>query len=963
MGGYQTQSGEGTCNIPATLPTEVHTCPSALKSSGSSLAARASQLSHSQLILFIYTCNMAHLNAKYKINHTCEGSATTRRNSLSGRGDLLISTEHWLSKALPEDQMFTRGANNVISQHLLEYLFLGELNWDDPVLERNLFWALAPLKVSKILYSADEAGELPWDERFTNLEDVLAYIRQMVPKLPEDMQGLTTTDILASAENSSNLCTTRISAKALIGTDSTAEVAVDFKSVLADAYVDAQRNDPNGIYQSSLELALEAAGDGLSDKGIAVQAAKLTAWFRATQPETSALRMYRAWDEQDAELARRGAKGESARFLPLFEAEWDRRQRDPKGTEPVYPQIRTILVKACTGKEAARHVQVLATRARLTEGVTDATCRALCDMARGAPIAALDTAALRNASNDERCKALSDFLSSRKGQDSQAESSQVEQLLANQEFKSMVVRLESLTVVPVDYNTVVKEMAGTAIGRCYLMEGKAAAPIFKQFAAARKSTELKSALNKVLAVEDPSVQNSKSIDAIVINESVAPALLAGKYDTQRFCPWNDLCHLVISKRDGAFAADKESKTPRQSTPDGYMNTFWADYNRLELSEAIMGAAMEFIGHKGRTAGSYRSFHNGMMKRARQTENLPNDLKNKPGLIRALCLIGSNAMDYAASKDQTMLHERVEVAALPTPFFPPDSLAGLAMDTFDKDLADARREVALRDKYDQRSDDKFYGSQAQSGYVWTGNPTSWQQQGLTPWQAISWEESGEDGQYSAKKQKVERTQGSQLAKWGCHLCDHGLIFGCKFLVVLGPNVDPALLEKWSKQKECLGKMCYLRSEVRRAEWCSAQCKELHWRPDGTAEQDFVVIDLHAADNSPQHAAIATKVLAAKLAWVHVAGADNRDVIMGGVRGKSQAAPWNDGGEGTSSALVPAGLYSRTAAGRAKGGGKGGGKGKGGKGGGAGGKGGKGGRGGKGGKGGGKGGRPPFGRQRY
>ena len=104
-----------------------------LKSSPrTSLAARASQLSHSQLILPIYTCNMAHQNAKYKINHTCEGNATTRRNSLSGRGDLLMSTDHWLSKVLPEEYMFTRGANNVISQHLLEYLFLNDLNSSGP---------------------------------------------------------------------------------------------------------------------------------------------------------------------------------------------------------------------------------------------------------------------------------------------------------------------------------------------------------------------------------------------------------------------------------------------------------------------------------------------------------------------------------------------------------------------------------------------------------------------------------------------------------------------------------------------------------------------------------------------------------------------------------------------------------------------------------------------------------------
>ena len=81
-------------------------------------------------------------------------------------------------------------------------------------------------------------------------------------------------------------------------------------------------------------------------------------------------------------------------------------------------------------------------------------------------------------------------------------------------------------------------------------------------------------------------------------------------------------------------------------------------------------------------------------------------------------------------------------------------------------------------------------------------------------------------------------------------------------MLGPNGDPDLLEKWSKQKECMC-MCYLRSAgaMHRATTFASrdgrpqrpeECKGTHWRPEGTTEQDFIVVDLHAKDITPEHA---------------------------------------------------------------------------------------------------------------
>ena len=105
---------------------------------------------------------------------------------------------------------------------------------------------------------------------------------------------------------------------------------------------------------------------------------------------------------------------------------------------------------------------------------------------------------------------------------------------------------------------------------------------------------------------------------------------------------------------------------------------------------------------------------------------------------------------------------------------------------------------------------------------------------------------------------------------------------------------------------------------------------HPRPAGVAEDDIVVINLYATNNSTAHADLARKATDAKASWQHVAGPDTRDVIMGGIGGGSATqhfSPGDRGGRGGGQRHAghtggQAQLRGAIAKGRGKGKGKGG-----------------------------------------
>ena len=89
----------------------------------------------------------------------------------------------------------------------------------------------------------------------------------------------------------------------------------------------------------------------------------------------------------------------------------------------------------------------------------------------------------------------------------------------------------------------------------------------------------------------------------------------------------------------------------------------------------MTAAMGFVGHLGRSAGSYISFHDGMTSRARKVKSLPSNFLKKAGLAKKLASIGEMVMTSQASQDCVTIMEPIGIAHIRQP--PAFLLAGLS----------------------------------------------------------------------------------------------------------------------------------------------------------------------------------------------------------------------------------------------------------------------------------------------
>ena len=271
----------------------------------------------------------------------------------------------------------------------------------------------------------------------------------------------------------------------------------------------------------------------------------------------------------------------------------------------------------------------------------------------------------------------------------------------------------------------------------------------------------------------------------------------------------------------------------------------------------MTILMAFIGHSGRTAGSYVSFHAGMIRRARQVDCLPSAFQKKDGLRRMLSGIGSMVMTSAASRDATMLLEAVGISHIRAPFFPTGTIACNELTLFDKDLEEARSKARLHDDYGDNEDGNFRRKN-KSGDRHSSN---------------SWAEY----EQVLKKPRTSYA-GSKLDVFAVYLTTQGFIFGCKFLVIVTNPTVP--------EDECVACFSYASNEERRAEWCCKRGCTGHPRPAGLTEDKFHVINVYASDNSDADTKMATEVIESQGSWIHWAGPKNF-TIMGGKGGRS----WN------------------------------------------------------------------------
>jgi hypothetical protein len=823
---------------------------------------------------------------KYVISYTGGHDDDTRRATLEEAGPLTVSAEHWLVTSRPEALGRDDAGTYTYTMHHLEHVWLDVLDWPNEALERGFHWFLRPEKASRFLQEAGNNGALRW-EHFKSEEMMVVHLRECKDLLPPAMRGFTTDDMVAY-DIPSPITRVMDRVRAVMLTNEGRNTpAVDFKSMLSDAYIQERRESPDGHHQSMIDVMLDAASPAtnLGGKSLAVQASTLCRFTITSQPPRG-LRRYHPYEMQEQEIARR-ALDESGRFVPLLTAAWD---NDLDGG---YPELRATVKHPCDGETFIAYIKFLAIRAKMTEAITSTTCSALCDMLRGETLAELSTDEMQRASSKDRCSKAGDALAaaaSKPQADKLAagtDKAAAEKMRASAPFISMIASMEALISDTPDYKSVIKILAGTAVGRIYINSGTSASPVMLKFAAARHTAELDLALNAILSVDE----SGKTLGKTAVKAGMALKLIQGKFAAAELDPWTDICKPVIIFRDGNEAANIPS-TDRAS--------FWSDHTRLVLAEPILREAMHFIGYTGRAAGSFISFHAGMTKRARQVDCLPNTFLKKNGLRKMLASIGAMVMTAAAGKDGTMLREAVGVAHIRSPFFPTGSLACSELTLFDNDLAEARSKARLHDDYGDDEEGNF-----------------------RPTHDDSWR-IDQTGQ--AKRFKTPTYQGSKLDSFSVYLTKHGLLYGGKFLVII--DVSPDMIP----HDTCLGCMSYFRLEDRRAEWCSKRNCTHHRRPAQLSEDKFHIINIYAADNSAEDKAKAQEVLDAQDTWQHWGGAKNRDV-MGGKGGRStnklavEAAASRARDDSRPSEGRGKGRGRSIGKGKGKGGGKGKGKGKG------------------------------------
>ena len=716
-------------------------------------------------------------------------------------------------------------------------------------------------------------------------------------------------------------------------------MATAFKMSMVDGFVQARRVDAAGKFQATIDIILDAAGDDLEGKPLNKQVTKVAALFNQSQPPLPALRLWYGIDDYPAEIARRAAKTESERFIPLLRRAWDR------GLDAGFFQLKKAF-GTCNGEDLVRVATVLATHAKLPTPLVSATCSALDHYLTSFILAEIDTPSLRSADNDKKCAALGRAIGrslqheqgkGNKGEDTDADA----RLRTSKVYTELLTTLEAEDKSPPDFAVVLKAMASTAVGRVYLVSGKAAAPIFAKFAAGRTDAEYAKAFNAVVAVDAA----GKSLMAECITPKVCTNMIHGRFGKSNVRLWYDLCRPIIAKRDGLHAAERM---------DSDLDV-WITPIRLAECQPILERAFGFIGYSGKHKGDFKSFMAAMVAHSKQVDNLPDALMNKKGLQRSLCQIGNDAIEFTASRDQTMLRDAPAQAVLPSPFLAPDSHADQQLGRFEKDLEEAVAKVRMRDEYGQGfEEDDFWRNkrQREPGSPWQWSPgmrtgaARWSQP-LPPringWQMQGWQQPGQgddegyDADLGSPTKKPRGEAGAMLKKWGAWLTPDGIVFGAKFLVNAKPNGFPQ-----GSEKGCLGNLAYNRSAWVRNEWCNMGCTgHSHARPNGIQEDSVTVIDIqNTASLSDGDKAIAERVRAAKNSWIHLAGNPDKNAIMGTVA--KQGGPGKGGGAGSSGNAGGASWKGNDASGKGgrKGKGKGG-KGKGGKG--------NGGKGGKGGKG--------------
>ena len=797
-----------------------------------------------------------HNDPRFRMNYVAGGNANARRDTLTKDGPLKLDAKHYFVAVLPSRYVPDIGNGEFgFTQHKTEFIILPGLDWQhDIMIHTSAAWVVNNTRPARLLAILQQHGKLDWTA-VSSIKALAKRIKEACRTIPIadlafGMADVVSFPLLAPPLVSIFHC---ISPRSM-AMDGRMEAYIDYKSIIGGAYTLAERNDPTGHFSAAIAVLIDSAGATMVNPNVAVQANKIISWFKRTQPDTDDLRTYFEWDDY-SDLSRRALPTPSERFIPLLVSAWNANE------ETGFANFKLAFPQACTGSEVVQLLDGLSARARLPPGLTAAYCQSLCSMLTGQPLNDIDTPDLRNASNSDRCAALGNILAATANSQGRATTfTDVAALIKyhdSVDYKSFVKKLEAENTAMPKYGNVIKICADNAAGRIWLAGGKDFAQILKSFAAAKQPHEQDAALASILAVD----LNGDPLDRTLSLPGIAKLLIAGKFTPKQLDLWRDIIRKVIELRDGKAAVAREDNTGG--------GAFWADYSRLTIAEPICVATFAFVGHKGLHAGSYQSFHRGMISRARRIANLPDTLLKKPGLIRALIHIGCRTMELRAMADQTMHSEPPELAQIAVMFLDPQSDAARSLAVLDTDIKECEGRVRLRDVYGDVPDSDFarpstLARQSQSRQYSSNAPADWASRPMNM-------------AHNAAE------PGASLNLWGVYLCDQGIIFGGKYLVSLARGNAADL----ARGSPCLGCVCYFHDVNRRVEWCNKQCapSTLHRRPNGFSDADFVITNMYATNNDAPAAALSRDALAAQPSWRFVAGVDDKTAVMGGKGGSA------------------------------------------------------------------------------
>ena len=155
------------------------------------------------------------------------------------------------------------GMEHEFTMRKTELLVLDELEWSPSVLGRDMRWVMNPARCARLLQAMDDAGVLEWTpvKSINQLKGVLSKgIRAM--RVADRILG--DADVIAYPEVAPAVHISEKITPLRFGGDT--KLAVDYKMSMVDGYVEARRNDADGMFQETQAALLDIAGDDLASK-------------------------------------------------------------------------------------------------------------------------------------------------------------------------------------------------------------------------------------------------------------------------------------------------------------------------------------------------------------------------------------------------------------------------------------------------------------------------------------------------------------------------------------------------------------------------------------------------------------------------------------------------------------------------------------------------------------------------